>query len=531
MQRERGSKIISWIWWVIRIRDFLYDLRRTLTGRFTIVMALFIILATVGLTYASASSGTSSAAPQATAYILPNVYSTNGSYEITDLAVNGYGVPVPNLAISSWVYLPGAFNNTTRTYDSGTFHYLNGTTDSGGFVSWPFSSSSTYFYYNYTYQYISGYSVGKTDGYFSDTSTGGNFYPGSTSASTYGSRNGTLFYVMKVSNKSSQSSNNVMVYYAAPQGATMPQVDAYYIVYNGSGQIITPTPSSPAGMIQFKSMGGANLYVFGIPLNSTASNKYVTIALFNGNDTVVGGTTGQFYTTVSTGEYLVSILNIPFEFLIPIIGIFSAYFYYGKDKASGVLESVITRPVTKGRILVSRYVGTSATFLISLVVALGLADLVLYLHTGSFIQRNYFISMLMGWTVMAIAFSGIMYLVAQFIKSQGAQLGIGIGLFILLVFMWNLVVTELLLLFHANMATTSGYLLEMELSAISPLFYPTMMLAYNSGVYPPSTLGFNIGSSYSAASLGINLVSVIAIGLVWVVVPAFISFMLARSRD
>lgn len=513
------------------IRDFLYDLRRTITGKFTLIMIALIILSTVGLTYVAASSSSvSSAAPQTSYQILPEIYPVSGGYNISDFAINGYGDPVPQLSIVTNVYMPVVYSNSTGKPSPGTtIAYFNGTTDSNGYANFTFQTPAQIFQYNYSRGYIGPVSIGTTFGLMENGTLGPVFNNFQNGYANSGFQNNTLLYTLLVSNPKSQSLKNLFIYYAAPTGITLPSISLYYQVQNSSGTISPPTSTN--GMTFLQDLGGQNRYIIEMPLNKTADKHPVTVAVFNGSSYPSFSFSEIFYNSISAGAYLESILNVPFEFLIPIVGIFSAYLYYGKDKASGVLESIITRPVTKGRILISRFVGTSATAFISLSVALSLADLVVYNFTGSFITTGFFFSMLLGWVAEAIAFSGLMYVAAQFIKSQGAQLGLGIALFFLLVFFWGLIISVILLETHVNLATISGYSLEVALNTISPSFYPTMILSYNSGVYPPTTAGFTVGNTVIASTLGITLVSVIAVGLIWVIVPSVISFMLARSRD
>ena len=506
------------------MRDFLYDFRRTFTGRFTIVMVVLIILATLGITYAAvALSSGSTGSPGSTAYVMPEMYPSAGGYNITDFAVNGYGEPVQGLSISSSVT-----NSTTHVTT-----YLNGTTDSSGYLYFHLSISDSYVVYNYSSSYSNGIALTPSQGYLVSSPGKSAFYsgvPGSMNLVGYGQQNSTaVLYTMKVSNPNSKINSNEMLYYAAPNGTVMPSLDVYYRVSNGSG--LTFPPSSSNGMIFDKTVGGSNYYLLNLPLNVTADKRQVVVGLFNSTGTFVGGNFPVLYSSVSTASILQSALELPYEFLIPIVGIFSAYFYYGKDKTSGVLESVITRPVTKGRLFVSRFVGNAATFLAALLLAMFFADVLLYGYTGSFIPVDSLLSIIIGYAIEAIAFSGIMYIISQYTRSQGALLGIGIGLFFLLVFVWGIIVELIIHFGHINTATAGGYAETVLLSAISPTFFPTMILSYDTGIYPPSFATFSVGPTVLASAVGITLFSVVLVGLIWVAIPSLVSFFLARSRD
>ncbi len=204
-----------------------------------------------------------------------------------------------------------------------------------------------------------------------------------------------------------------------------------------------------------------------------------------------------------------------YALLIPLFGIFSAYFYYGKDKTSGILESIISKPVTKGRLFLSRFLGTSLTFVMAITLAIGLADILIYKYTGSFLSDTGFLSIVIGYSVVAIGYSGLMYLIAQFAKSSDIMIGSGLGLLFILGFFWGILMYLLLIRFleHASFIKFQSILIY--LNSISPSNYSTIMEYLKEGSYK------------SIINVGI----VAGIGIIWILVPAFISFMLARSRD
>ena len=512
------------------MRDFLYDFRRTFTGKFTIIMIILIILASVGLTYAGVAISASSNAggsPSTSAYLLPEIYQSQNGFNFTDYVVNGYGQPVSGLAINS---------NATMYNGSNTIGgkvYLNGTTNSQGFVYFHMDGNTTLneLVYNYSNSFSNGIgnSAGEAFLLFSPKGTT-TFYPNAYGASSLNNLKNTtnVLYFLKVANPSSQSLSSEMVYFAASNKTVVPAISVYY---NITGSTSPSLPSSTHGMTFYKNLTGSNHYLFTIPLNKTAARQNVQVVFANSTGAILGGNNYVLYSYVSPAAILQTLLEFPYEFLIPIIGIFSAYFYYGKDRTSGVLESVITRPVTKGRLFASRFVGTAATFFVAIIIAILMADLLLLHYTGSLMGWDSFFGLVLGYTIEAIAFSGIMYIISQFVKSQGALLGIGIGIFFLLVFVWSIVVDVLLLYLHVNSATVAGYSMSIKLLAISPTFFPTLVNSYVTGVYPP-TFGLTTGLSLaSASSMGITLAAVVAVGAIWIMVPSLISFFLARSRD
>ena len=81
---------------------------------------------------------------------------------------------------------------------------------------------------------------------------------------------------------------------------------------------------------------------------------------------------------------------------------------------------------------------------------------------------------------------------------------------------------------HVDSAVKSGVVAALALDTISPGTFPSLVIDLRSGVYG-STLG--IGQGYLASSVGITTVSVVLVGLAWLLIPALASFFLARSGD
>lgn len=504
------------------MRDFIYDFIRTFKGKFTIIMIVLIILITAALAFASGSSISSSSGPSpaSVAYVMPEIYQSGGHTFVSDLAVNGYGQPVSGLAISSLIYNASVKTgqlNSTNSYN------LSGTTNSYGFFNSSVSANWTLVQYSYSPEYVSGLNVSPSTASYENFSSKILFYPNFPFEGDSNVTGSSYFYIFPVANASSTSHQNLFIYYASPSGTYMPSEKIYYQGENSSFSF--PAYQS-SGMTYYKTIGGIKSAVISLPLNATAVNNEVEVELFNASGDFNAGTFGVLYKTVSAGGILESSLTVPFEFLIPILGIFSAYFYYGKDKASGVLESIIARPVTKGRIFMSRFTAGASSFLVALLVAGSLADIIIFRYTGSWISTHTFFSIVLGYTAEAVAFSGIIYLASQYIRTQGGILGTGIGIFFIMVLFWGLIIDIILFETHVNLALKSTIALDLALSAISPSFIPTLASDLNTGTYRAIS-----GNSLIASSVGINAFSVVGVGLIWIIVPFVFSFLLARSRD
>src|SRR5438105_12707094 len=125
---------------------------------------------------------------------------------------------------------------------------------------------------------------------------------------------------------------------------------------------------------------------------------------------------------------------------IPLMAIIGSYSSYGKDRLTGVLESVLARPVTRLGLATSRFLSSLIAFTIASAAAVGVVDLLLNSIGGSFLEQSYVLAIIAGLLVEVAAFTGLIFLLSHLLKSTGALLGISIVFFIVLDFFWGLII-------------------------------------------------------------------------------------------
>ncbi len=498
------------------MNDFLYDIKRTLFGKFTIIMIVLVVLLSFGLAYSVVSSSpASSAPPSAVATVIPYIYPTHGGFMVVDYAVNGYGKPVSGLSINSSV------SNYSYSGKLEVPHQLNGITDSKGFVSFYYKTTDESVNSSYYPRYVYGkVEKGELPGiaYFFGGVGAVGFIPGEpgfgNSNSTMSLRSSNYVFIVPVKTPNSDLPNSFLIYFAGPNSTHPPNMKVYYNVSSNSLYTYS-SARSPNNMTYYKTISGTNNTVVTLPINSTALNNYTNIMIVSTNGSRMSYNS-VFYSVTTPSSMVNSIIQTPFEFLIPILGIFSAYFYYGKDKVSGVLDSIIVRPVTKGRIFFSRFLASAFSFFVALILSLALIDFLVYRFTYTALSSTSFFGIFLGYFAVALAYAGIIYLVSQFTRSQGAILGLGIGmLFLFIPLIWETIVGFIVSLLNINLAVAGSYNWILSLSSISPSFIPTLVTYFRTGLY----------SSY------VTIYSLILIGIVWACVPGVISFFMARNRD
>ena len=208
--------------------------------------------------------------------------------------------------------------------------------------------------------------------------------------------------------------------------------------------------------------------------------------------------------------------------VIPLMAIIGSYSSYGKDRLTGVLESVLARPVTRRGLAMSRFFSTVAAFTIASAAAVGVVDLVLNSVGGSFLDQSYVLAIIAGLVVEVAAFTGLIFLLSHLLKSTGALLGISIVLFIVLDFLWSLII----FLVTLALGGTGGSFVALQATFYSYYANPAQFLnLINAYVFQSSN------TAVQASSLGVTLPAIVLDGLLWTTVPFILFLYLAVKRD
>lgn len=480
------------------MRDFLYDLKRTLTGKFTIASIIVILLISlgIGLLFTSAAS-TSSSGPSIT---LNESYTySNGTYNVTFFAFNQYGTPAGALPI--YTEHNGTYW-TNETQSSGFLNLLirnNSPTESLNYSQSPFNSTSVF---------------GLSTGVMTSKATGNNPYVKLNVIKKAGTTN----------------SRELLVYYASSNVSQAQSAYLYYKVVNVTG---TYGPLTTSNMTYYSTLTTKSVGVQVVDINppNLGAAQQVYVSVFDSKTATFSPSQAQYSPTSALTSIGLAIVSFDvfaeiFGLIIPIMATLSAYFYFGKDRANAVLESVITRPVTKGRIILSRYTASVGSMIIAFAIGVGIFEIFLNHATGYYMTLPYVGSLIWTYFVEIAAFTGLIYLASQFLKSQGAILGVAIALFTVFGILWTIIVLPLLLTegFHLIAGTNTYNQYNLIFNSLIPAGYPSLVVFYLGQIN-------TFGSTLNAASFGITQISLAAVGLIWIIVPILISFLVGRRRD
>jgi ABC-2 type transport system permease protein len=223
-------------------------------------------------------------------------------------------------------------------------------------------------------------------------------------------------------------------------------------------------------------------------------------------------------------QIVVLLVGVIFSFFVPVLGIQSGYSTYARDRATGVLESILVRPVSRTSVMVSRYVAVVVACALGIGVGLTLVDALNLTNFGVWLPAQDMLGLFVGLLVEAVAFAGILFLLAHILRSPGEVMGASVAAFILIDVIWFFLLTFVGVLLSAA-SSLSGAQGIVRLEYADPAGYPLLTLAYAQGGL------FGGFFSYSLPKIGITPFGLIVGGIFWACVPFLLALFLARTRD
>jgi ABC-type transport system involved in multi-copper enzyme maturation permease subunit len=233
---------------------------------------------------------------------------------------------------------------------------------------------------------------------------------------------------------------------------------------------------------------------------------------------------GSSVITAASGVFVVNTFAYAMGFLLPLMALVATYWTYARQRLSGWFEPVLSRPVTRGGLLLARF--ASVTTALS---AAALASvLILDAGVASLLQEPLppvsVAALVGGLLVAGIGCASLLFLGAHWLRSRGAVMALGIAIVVGMGLFWSDMFDALL--FWSHTATTSvaaANVLVGSLLFAVPQF-PGLATSFLTGV---TLLGVPVGNSVA----GVNVVGVAAIGVAWVLIPLLLAYHRAVTRD
>ncbi|MGI0079766.1 MAG: ABC transporter permease [Nitrososphaerales archaeon] len=233
----------------------------------------------------------------------------------------------------------------------------------------------------------------------------------------------------------------------------------------------------------------------------------------------------QGFTQQTANEVVFSFMTTVYSLLVPLVAIIGSYNLYGRDRVSGVLDSVLVQPVSRRGLALSRYFSTFIGMAIAISIAMIVVDGLVIYYTKLALSSTLLLASVGAFLVELAAFIGIIMLLSRVTRSSRFLIGIGIGLFLLFDFLWSVLVL-LALTFTRTGFGSSGYIgYTIALQFVNPAQFIQLVITYLTS----ETLSSNI--LISPAQYGITMPSLVVTGVLWVGIPLVGFLYLAIKRD
>ena len=510
----------------MRIRGpVLLDIKRTLRSKSVLVLMVVLIVLSATSIPNFAQSGSGAQSPSLGTQVF-TYYDLDG-YHFLCFAWNTFGQP-----------LSGITFHVNVTAGMETIHTGSGDTNSSGETEFviPVAFNATYSV-SISILQPNGQSIGFSEGTlpFSSVNPNGTVsirVPPGDAVGAWG--NG----IAVVGDSVNASKRNLHVTWVGKYGDAPTDYMLYYTFVN---QSLDPSLLNEANMHVLGNMDSFQNTFASPPVeHGLSSDAQLIVAVFYPNGTrilYVPFAVTELYPAVTSSISITESNNILtgffqeiFGFLIPLVAIIQAYNSYGRDRISGVLDSVLVRPVSRLGLSLSKFISSFIALSVATLAGLGIDDIIAFYYTKSFVSSTLILPTALSLLVELGAFVGIVMLLSHVVRSSVALIGIGIGLFILFDFFWGSLVAAAAALFHVQTGTSGYFQILIASLFVNPAQF--MSLVYTYLTHDTNFVGF--GGPYLAltpSAYGITIVTIIIAGGLWVAIPLTIFLYLAVKRD
>ena len=486
------------------MRPFSYELRRTLTSKFVILLMVAIVGFSSLLAYETSVNYNSAPFTSRAPAVSYGYYLNDGNATIVTYAYDPYGQPYGDLKLS--------FLDQGTSYDavSGANGFAN--------VSVPYASSgTTSVVLNYTYT-LFGTSLSSPK----LTITISPFLP----FTGYSITNGLV-------DAKNNSNIGFLLMYIGPNGSLSSSVNTYVGIYSAgetSSDIV-------ANATYNETLNGFTVASVFPNIPNSLLNRSFALAMKNQTGAFVHPTLNSAYFLGRLSVYVpvtqkllqnivLSGMGTTLGLLIPILGIFTSYLTYGKDRTTGVLESVIKRPVSRQGLIASRFTANAVSIGISVILSMVAGDLIIQHFFGQPLSLYFSLFFIWTYLIEGLSFLGLMYLFAHIVRTQSQLLGVAITMFIIMDIFWLIIPAAILGGLGVSRASTTYILGNVAFGYASPAGYGSLVQFFFT-----NHIGFLSTENVNPAAYGVTELYLIISGLLWVLVPYAITYYLAKNFD
>ncbi len=478
-----------------------HDFVRTMKSK-SVVLSMVVIIALSFALVPLIGAATNPVLSSAGGTTVLGFYS-DSEYRFAAYSYNAYGQPVIGTKVNLTI-VDSAGTHTSAAYSN-----------SSGFATWTLQAGPPGI--QVSYSVTTGNSQGSQ----------GIFPPGMRPGEVLAVAGAPISVVTDPANSSRRE---VLFFYEGPNG-TLPTMYRLYYRYGSEGPGVPVMNAS-----QMTVLGAPTSFVstFELP-QAPANSTQMSVGAFESDpphDLVSGfsqQTVGGSLTPPSPTAVFSSFASTVLAVVTPLMAILVAYNSYGKDRATGVLESVLARPVTRRSLGLSRYLAFVIASSVSLVTAIAVVEVVSQALLGGPLPAIFAASTVGSLIVEAAAFTGIVMLLSQVVKSQGNMILVSVGLWIVLDFFWTVIVFLASAILGVQSGSGNYLALTIQSSFFNPAQFYSLVGAYLNGVSVTTGSGGPI--PISPATYGLTPFTLALTGAFWVLAPLLVFLYLVSRRD
>ncbi len=493
------------------MRPIFYEMKKTVMNWKFITVVAILVLFTVLLFYNSITPRS-----QAGQYVSDSnaIFQENNTYHFDNFIFNGFGKPVANVQVLITLENGNTYQNIetwkTATNEAG---YAN--------ISFPYSlapGSSSIPYPSYTF--MVNVSAGQDRSPFYLNFVGGNI----TNSNPVGPEES--YSMVQMTNPENLYVPNFMIQYMSYSGNKSPPINLYYYYPNAQEYYSGSTINS--SYVKIGTYSGFNTLLIKPHLRSDSTNVIIAITQ-NGSYIIMDSVSMQYISPTSqTFEniYFTGIAPIAI-FMMSIAGVVGGYVSFGKDRATGVLDNVLARPIKRSNIIVSRYTA-SGSIIVIMSFIVGFVDYLLVSYQyGVLLPADFVLIIGGGLAVTSMAFLSLTFLFSNMTKSTGTLMAVSILILVFYIFAWQVLQGILPYALHLSFSSHAFIQLQLILNMLSPLNFSSL-------TYSLLTAGISESGTIAAItfeSVGLNWTSLGIYGFLWIFLPITGAFFMYRNRD
>jgi ABC-2 type transport system permease protein len=331
-----------------------------------------------------------------------------------------------------------------------------------------------------------------------------------------------------VSAQENTRQKSVLVFFAGPN-ASLPT--GYLVYYKFAG--LDQSDASFFNMTSMLPLGVLKQYheTFRpiIPANQSSSSiLHIVVFYPNGTEIFALSTPLELFFPQSQVVPFIKIASDSFQgviaFLVAFISVIASFVLFGKEKLSGVIDSVLVLPISRRELIMSRYFSIFFAVGTSTLIVVTVEDFAVWFLSGNFLPSLLVIGSLGAFATEICSILSISFILAYFIRSSTF---LAFGSVIIWVFflqlLWNpLISTVASLLGAAPLSQT-----YIRVAIVSYFVNPTHLVSL---IYILNTGDFEFTPIF-APSFGVSIMSIIVAEILWTLIPLLSLLYIAKRKD